>query len=188
MSLFKSISKLISKTDPVANWARKQGGTIGTIGSIVNPGNQAAYKVAHGAPVNARTMMDPNGWVNPGVTQQQGQYTPYQPMFNQGGQGMSREQQLAQMLAGHQAQMSSMPTQAPGMAPQAPPPMAPPQGPPPMGASPFGQPNAQLGMSGPQQMQLGPAPMPAPRPQPMPMMGGAATNPQLYGAMLKRQM
>jgi hypothetical protein len=69
MGIFKKISKLIKKTsniaDPISGALRKQGGALGTVGAIMNPGATAAGKMAGGAPINARTMFDPYGWAIP---------------------------------------------------------------------------------------------------------------------------
>lgn len=48
--------------DPVSAALRKQGGALGTVGSIINPGAAASEKFSSGAPINARNMLDPNGW------------------------------------------------------------------------------------------------------------------------------
>jgi hypothetical protein len=66
MGFFKSLGKILHVVDdPVSSALRKQGGALGTIGSIMNPGGAVNAKIAAGAPVNARTMLDPNGWVVP---------------------------------------------------------------------------------------------------------------------------
>jgi hypothetical protein len=66
MGFFKSLGKILHVVDdPVSSALRKQGGTLGTIGNIMNPGGAVNAKIAAGAPVNARTMLDPNGWLIP---------------------------------------------------------------------------------------------------------------------------
>lgn len=66
MGLFRKIGKVLHVVDdPVSSTLRKQGGTLGTIGSFMNPGGAVNAKIAAGAPINARTMLDPNGWVAP---------------------------------------------------------------------------------------------------------------------------
>lgn len=51
--------------DPVSAALRKQGGALGSVGAILNPGAAASEKFSGGAPINARTILDPNGWVVP---------------------------------------------------------------------------------------------------------------------------
>jgi hypothetical protein len=66
MGLFRKIGKVLHVVDdPVSSALRKQGGTLGTIGSFMNPGGAVNAKIAAGAPINARTMTDPNGWISP---------------------------------------------------------------------------------------------------------------------------
>lgn len=66
MGFFRKIGKALHVIDdPVSSILRKQGGTLGTIGSIMNPGGAVNAKIASGAPINARTMTDPNGWIIP---------------------------------------------------------------------------------------------------------------------------
>lgn len=66
MGLFRKIGKVLHVVDdPVSSALRKQGGTLGTIGNIMNPGGAVNAKIASGAPINARTMVDPNGWFIP---------------------------------------------------------------------------------------------------------------------------
>lgn len=69
MGLFHKLSKIVSKAsrigDPVSAILRDKGGALGTVGAIINPGAAAADKFAAGAPINARNMLDPNGWLTP---------------------------------------------------------------------------------------------------------------------------
>lgn len=66
MGFFHSIGKLLHKfDDPVSSLLRKQGGVLGSVGSLMNPGGAVNAKIAKGAPINAHTLLDPNGWVVP---------------------------------------------------------------------------------------------------------------------------
>lgn len=62
---WKGISKVAGKADPVTSAMRKQGGAVGAVGTIMNPGGAAGEKFANGAPINAKNMLDPNGWMTP---------------------------------------------------------------------------------------------------------------------------
>lgn len=70
MGFFHSLAKIVTAGsrigDPVSAALRKKGGALGTVGSILNPGAAASEKFSAGAPINARTMLDPNGWAVPG--------------------------------------------------------------------------------------------------------------------------
>lgn len=66
MGLFRKIGKALHVIDdPVSSILRNQGGTLGTIGNIMNPGGAVNAKIASGAPINGRTLTDPNGWIIP---------------------------------------------------------------------------------------------------------------------------
>jgi hypothetical protein len=66
MGFFKSLAKLGNVfDDPVSKALRKQGGALGTVGNIMNPGGAVNQAITNGAPINARTMLDPNGWMIP---------------------------------------------------------------------------------------------------------------------------
>jgi hypothetical protein len=81
MGFFKSLGKILHVVDdPVSSALRKQGGTLGTIGSIMNPGGAVNAKIAAGAPVNARTMLDPNGWIVPTPPPPEAPPVPLPPM------------------------------------------------------------------------------------------------------------
>ena len=81
MGFFKSLGKILHVVDdPVSSTLRKQGGTLGTIGSFMNPGGAVNAKIAAGQPVNARTMLDPNGWIIPTPPPPEAPPTPLPPM------------------------------------------------------------------------------------------------------------
>lgn len=69
MGFFHSIGKLVHKAmpfiDPGNTILHNQGGALGSIGDAFNPGISAADKIAHGAPINTRTLVDPNNWAIP---------------------------------------------------------------------------------------------------------------------------
>lgn len=65
MGIFHTIAKLTDKSNPLAKAARKKGGFVGSVYNIADPGSAVSHKVASGAPLNATTLMDPNGWATP---------------------------------------------------------------------------------------------------------------------------
>lgn len=69
MSFLKSITKIIKGTSkiasPVSAVLRKQGGALGTVGTLMNPGAAVSENISAGAPITARTMLDPTGIVAP---------------------------------------------------------------------------------------------------------------------------
>jgi hypothetical protein len=65
MGIFHTIAKLTDKSNPLAKYARKKGGFAGTAYNILDPGAAVSHKVATGSPLNAKTLMDPNGWGTP---------------------------------------------------------------------------------------------------------------------------
>lgn len=66
MSFWRELAKVLNVVDdPVSKTLQKQGGAMGTIGSIMNPGGAVNRAIAGGAPINARTMLDPKGWILP---------------------------------------------------------------------------------------------------------------------------
>lgn len=184
MGFFHSIAKLASKANPVAKWARDKGGFAGTAYNILDPGAAVSNKVANGAPLNAKTLMDPNNWsgMNPGaMNSAQSAYTPYQPLYQTPTMqpGQTRQQLLAAAMANHQAQMGGAPPAAAG------PPMAPPT--PPMSGAPMnmGQPLASAGTPNPFGGPAGAPPMQPPMPQNSPQFG-IQSKPQMYGKMMMR--
>ncbi len=67
-SFARKVGKVLHVVDdPVSSTLRKQGGTLGSVGSFMNPGGAVNAKIAAGAPINARTLADPNGWVAPDI-------------------------------------------------------------------------------------------------------------------------
>lgn len=87
MGFLKFISKVASTIDPVSKKLRDKGGALGTIGAIMNPGGAAGAKIAAGAPINTRTLMDPNGWVAPGPPPPEAPPQPLPPLAGAPGSG-----------------------------------------------------------------------------------------------------
>lgn len=84
MSFFKSIAKIAKKVtntiDPVSKALRDKGGALGTVGQIMNPGQVVNEKIDAGAPINARTMLDPGEWYLHGAPPPEAPPTPLPPM------------------------------------------------------------------------------------------------------------
>lgn len=86
MGFFRKLGKVLHVVDdPVSSALRNQGGALGTIGNIMNPGGAVNAKIAAGAPINARTMTDPNGWFIPTPPIPEGPPAPLPPL--QGASG-----------------------------------------------------------------------------------------------------
>lgn len=138
MGFFHSLGKLISAGskigDPVSAALRKKGGALGTVGAIINPGAAASDKIAAGAPINARTMLDPNGWATQQPLPPEAPPVPLPPIGSIGPlpQGLQRRAvpySMPQPGAGPLTQLAYRmagppPPNPPGATPFTPPPMS----------------------------------------------------------------